>query len=290
MNRLFKSTELQKQFDEDGFVKVALLSTQQVIELQQAYKSVAAEHEGMALPYITTSHSNNHELITKVDNLIQPTLSAELSKVLTNYRLLFGNFLVKMPVSHSETDPHQDITFVDESKYTSVNVWVPLQDVNKNNGCMYFLPGSHQFIPTIRPTHHYPWPYENVKNEIKEKSIVFEARAGEAFIFNHAVIHGSFANNGATPRIAVVVAAYNESAPLIHYFLPDINKPVLQKYSMTKNAFLSFVKQQPPTKGIYLGDEPFNFKQLSKQEFSAIYEAKRLQRSGLLQRLKQLFN
>lgn len=267
MKPLFQSEELQRKFERDGFVKLTLLNKAQVQRLLDAYQIVAAQHEAIDIPYITTSHSNDVALITQVDEILQQVLAPELNKVLSNYKLLFGNFLVKMPSQNSQTDPHQDITFVDEKKFVSVNVWVALEDINKENGCMYFLRGSHQLAYTIRPTHDYTWKYELVKNEIKQRSEMFEAKAGDAFIFHHGVLHGSFANTSVRPRLAAVIAAYSADAPLIHYFLPNKNSNRLQKYAMNKDAYLSFVKQQPPAKGVYLCDEEFDFAPLSKEDF-----------------------
>lgn len=286
---LFQSEDFQQQFEQDGFVKVSLLSPTQAKELMEAYKTVASAHEQINIPYITTSHSNNAALIMLVDDMLQKVIAPELDKVLVNYKLLFGNFLVKMPVVDSQTDPHQDITFVDESKYASVNVWVALQDTTPENGCMYFMRGSHNLMPTIRPTHDYKWAYENVKEEIKKHAEIFPAKAGDAFIFNHAVLHGSFANTSTEPRIAAVVAAYHAEAPLIHYYLPSSNSNRLQKYSMNKEAYLHFVKQQPPAKGVYIADEEFDFKQLTPNEFYRLTE-KQPKHSSLLQKFSAWLN
>lgn len=274
MKRLFRSDELQLQFEQNGFVKINLLNKVQVNELLGNYKTVAAEHERLGLPYITTSHSNNHDLIGRVDEMLQRVMAPELDKVLCGHKLLFGNFLVKMTGDNSETEPHQDITFVDEEKFCSVNVWVALQETTVENGCMYFLRGSQNYMRTIRPTHNYTWAYENVKKEIKELADVFPAKEGDAFIFNHAVVHGSFPNKTNKPRIAAVIAAYHADAPLIHYYLPDPNKNVLKKYSMNKEAYLHFVKQQPPAKGIFIGEEVFGFNPLSAEDFKQLTQKK----------------
>jgi len=242
--------------------------------LLNAYQSVATAHEQINIPYITTSHSNDTALITHVDSILQKVIAPAANKFLSNYNLLFGNYLVKMAVPDSETEPHQDITFVDEMAFASVNIWVALQDTNEENGCMYFLKGSHKLMPTLRPTHDYQWVYENVKEEIKKQSQVFTAKAGDAFIFNHAVIHGSLANKTKQPRIAAVIAAYPSDAQLLHYYLPEREKMKVWQYSMTKEAFLYFKKGEPPAKGIFLKEVDFDFKQLSKTEFDFLTNKK----------------
>ncbi len=274
MKPLFQSAAQQTEFEENGFVKVPLLSASEAEELLTAYQSIAAAHEKINIPYITTSHSNDSALIKHVDAVLQKVIAPVLSKVLNNYNLLFGNYLVKMPVTNSETEPHQDITFVDETEFASVNVWVALQDTNEENGCMYFLKGSHDLMLTLRPTHDYPWAYENVKGEIKKQSQVFTAKAGDAFIFNHAVVHGSFPNRTKQPRVAAVIAAYPCDAPLLHYYLPEGEKNKAQEYSMTKEAFLHFKKGEPPAKGVFLKEVIFDFKQLSKTEFDLLMNKK----------------
>ena len=80
MKPLFISAELQRQFDEEGFVKVPLLSQAAVNELVHAYQQVAEQHEQINIPYITTSHSNNAGLINQVDGILQRVI-ASLSSV-----------------------------------------------------------------------------------------------------------------------------------------------------------------------------------------------------------------
>jgi len=270
MSAFFKSRALQAEFEENGFVKISLLNRIQVNELVRAYDRFKDAHEKIDLPYITTSHSNDANLITAVDEVLQVTIGPALEAYLVNYKLLFGNYLVKMPVANSLTPPHQDITFVDEKEYTSVNVWIALEDIDEGNGSMYFLKGSHKYMFTIRPTHHYKWAYENVKGEIEQRSVAFSAKAGEAFVFNHAIVHGSHANRSSSPRLAAVVAAYSRDAPLIHYYLPQIDSNRLEKYAMDKEAYLHFEKEKPPLKGVLIGEERYDFSPLSIAEFNRI--------------------
>lgn len=289
MKPLFKSAQLQSKFEKDGFIKIPLLTKAEVNELMAAYKTVADEHERINIPYITTSHSNDAALITRVDAMLQSVMAPAISRHLANYNLLFGNYLVKMPVAKSETSPHQDITFVDESKHLSVNIWVALQDTNKENGCMYLLKGSHAFMDTLRPTHDYKWCYENVVDEIKQNSESYPMKAGEAIIFNHAVVHGSFSNETNMPRVAAVIAAYQNDAELLHFYLPDKDKNVVQKFSMTKEAFLHFKKGCPPPKGVFLNEMSYEFKQVKANEFNALLKKHPKERNSIVNSVLNLF-
>lgn len=40
--------------------------------------------------------------------------------------------------------PHQDSTFLYTDPPTAVGLWFPLVDVTLDNGCLWFIPGSHK--------------------------------------------------------------------------------------------------------------------------------------------------
>lgn len=272
MEPLFQSESIQKEFDGNGFVKFdSFISPAQADELMRQYETTLAEHNNIARPFITTSHSNDHDLIRRADAMITGILEPQMKKVLRDYKLLFGNFLIKMFGPDSETPAHQDITFVDEHNFPSISVWVPLTDTDETNGCMRFIKGSHKFMFTLRPTHEYPWMYEKVRPLIEKRLISYPCKKGDAFIFHHGVIHASFANSSNQPRVAAVLAAYPENAELLHYFLPKGNKTEVSKYKMTKEAFLHFIKEQPPAMGEFVETEHFDFKQVGDKEFESFF-------------------
>ena len=287
MKPLFISPQHQQKFEEDGFVKIPLLNASEITSLLAEYDKVSEQHERLNIPYITTSLTYDAGLIARVDEVLQRIMGPAIDKFMIHYKLLFGNFLIKMPVSNSETAPHQDISFVDEDQYASVNIWVALQDINKENGCMYFLKGSHKLVSTLRPACQYDWEFEQVKEEIIRHADTFTAKAGDAFIFNHAVLHGSYPNTSGKPRVAAVIAAYHSEAPLIHYYMPKDKKGVLQKYAMTKEAFLNFTEGEPPQKGVLVEEFNYEFRSLSKKEFEAL--TTKTQNKGLLHSITNLF-
>jgi hypothetical protein len=56
-----------------------------------------------------------------------------------------GHMIFKPPRTGAETPWHQDEAYWDPSQdYTSLSIWVPLQEATIENGCMWFVPGSHR--------------------------------------------------------------------------------------------------------------------------------------------------
>lgn len=246
MSRLFRSPALQDEFDSNGFVRLQLLSAAQVDELTAGYQTLAEAHKNIGLPFTTTSHSNDHELIRAADEMIASVFAPEMDRVLLDYQLLFGNFLIKQSGPDSATPLHQDTSFVDETIYSSISVWTSLVDTDQHNGCMRFIRGSHRFRHLLRPTHGYAWPFESVRAELSELVEDFPSQRGEAFIFHHGVIHGSYANLTGSPRVAAVLAAYPKEADLLMYFADEKDNNKINRFNMTKEAYLRFIKGEPP--------------------------------------------
>ena len=57
----------------------------------------------------------------------------------------WGHLIFKTPNSRIETPWHQDEAYWQVDKhFHALGAWFPLDDVNVDNGCMWFLPGSHE--------------------------------------------------------------------------------------------------------------------------------------------------
>ena len=147
---------------------------------------------------------------------------------------LGSSFLSKAPGNAGKMPVHQDWTVVDESKYASITIWVPLVDTSETNGAMRVLPGSHQFTKTLRaPT--LPSEYAGVNENIWNAMITVPMKAGEALIFDHALLHASSVNTTNKERLAITYGLIPEEATLLLYHLNENKK--LEKYRMPDDMF-----------------------------------------------------
>jgi len=53
-------------------------------------------------------------------------------------------YIFKQPGIGGEVTPHQDSTFLHTEPMKIVGVWLALEDVTLDNGCLWFIPGSHK--------------------------------------------------------------------------------------------------------------------------------------------------
>ena len=86
----------------------------------------------------------------KASEIIRSTAFSYLENILIDYKMFMGSFIVKHNDKNSELGVHQDMTLVDESIYTGINVWAPLCDTNEKNGTLYLIPKSHKIFSTYR--------------------------------------------------------------------------------------------------------------------------------------------
>src|SRR5690606_15439313 len=82
-------------------------------------------------------------------------------------------------------------------------------------------------------------PLADIKEIADTMMQTLEMKAGQAFIFTHALLHASHPNTSGKERIAVAYGAIHESTDLIYYHKPDNNSKI-QKLSIPKDFFISY--------------------------------------------------
>lgn len=94
----------------------------------------------------------------------------------------------------------------DRNQLFQLTVWIALDDATIDNGCMKFIPGSHNQIRTIRfgggdGFYHVSFRLEFDHDPAKEVSL--EMKAGQFIIFSERTIHGTGPNITNDRRMAV---------------------------------------------------------------------------------------
>jgi len=135
---------------------------------------------------------------------------------------------------------HQDWTVVDESRFCSVTIWCALQDTDGTNGAMQVIAGSHRFSDALRsPT--LDDPFRNLHAELRADLRTVPLRAGEAIIFNQALLHASPPNMGTEPRIAVTYGLIAEEAELLFYHKNEEGR--VEQYAVPDHFFQEYNTQ-----------------------------------------------
>jgi hypothetical protein len=152
MMRVFRDEKLQEQFEREGYVIVDFYTPEQCLELEQLYHQLHPKGERGFYP---STFSQDVTYRETVNSEIQRIGGGWMNNNLQDIKTMFGAFIVKYPGPDSAMSVHQDMTLVDETKYTGINIWCPLIDLSDNNGVIQVFtpfPQAYSHIPGLNHT------------------------------------------------------------------------------------------------------------------------------------------
>ncbi|XP_053416480.1 phytanoyl-CoA dioxygenase domain-containing protein 1 isoform X4 [Nycticebus coucang] len=124
------------RFQQDGFLVLeGFLSEDECVAMQQRIGEIAAE---MDVPlHCRTEFSTQEEEQLQAQALAK-SLGLQMPVVVQSM------YIFKQPHIGGEVSPHQDATFLyTEPLGRVLGIWFALEDATLENGCLWFIPGSH---------------------------------------------------------------------------------------------------------------------------------------------------
>jgi ectoine hydroxylase-related dioxygenase (phytanoyl-CoA dioxygenase family) len=153
--------------------------------------------DGIENPFLEVA--SHPEILDMVEQLIGPDIILWIARI-----------LCKPGEKGREVPWHQDGEYWPMRPLRTCTVWIALDDVTTENGCMRFIPGSHQAEGLYR--HHMSERENLVLNlELDEdqfdenKAVNVVLPAGGMSMHHVKLIHGSLANQSQMRRAALVL-------------------------------------------------------------------------------------
>ncbi|GFS06688.1 phytanoyl-CoA dioxygenase domain-containing protein 1 [Elysia marginata] len=199
-----------EKLERDGYAIIEDFLTQEEVEaLKDRMRQIVAdvdpkEHNTV---FSTTNQTRNDYFMNSGDKIAfffeEKALDSE------------GNLTVDKQVSVNKIGhvmPHQDSTFLSTNPPKLIGVWIPLEDALKDNGCLWFYPGSHK-----EGTHNNRFMIRNPDTSPDQDAIIFtnsaleyddakfvpaEMKAGSLALIHGDVVHRSSANTSDRSRHA----------------------------------------------------------------------------------------
>ncbi len=238
MRKVFNNDISENQFTDDGILKIKLLHDEDVSRLQNIYERFRPNTE--AYRFHSTMFIKDAGYRQQISNEIQNLIGDKILGLFNNYKILFANFIVKEPGGNNRVDIHQDWSFTDDSRYTSVVLWLPLTDINEHTGLFFALKRSHTFLHNIRFTPYPEKAYEHLRKYVLEHSDVYHLKAGEAVIYHGALIHFSEPNISLKKRLAIGIVLIPSEAPNYHYYKRSAESKNLEVYEVNEAFYHNF--------------------------------------------------
>lgn len=282
---IFIDQELQQQFDTDGFVKLQLLTKEDIVTLNDLCTAYFPE---TGSTFFSSSFLNDFDLKKEISDKITTIVQERASSFFQNFRLIGAAFLIKGIGPHSEMPMHQDWTIVDESQFYAINTWIPLTEATAANGALEVIKGSHLWSKALRaPT--LPFYYEGYQEKLKKQLTLVEASPGEAIILNQAIIHYSKANTTTTPRPALTTGMVSKEAPLVLKYWNEECPDEIELFEQQDDFLLRFenfhstIFERPKT-GTSNGKQPYNIPPMTDTLFEKTTGFKNEKRKNIFSR------
>lgn len=233
---ILKDPSAQKQLTEDGYAVIQLLDEKELKELKGIFMKYFG---GEDLKHFTSTNIiRSKEWRKNVANDINSVIAEPLARHTINTKFWLPAFLIKPVGEDTEFEIHQDWTFVDEERYTSGNVWMPLGDTNASNGTLHFIPKSHyKYFKSLR-AQTIPKFYHGNELLMKNLTQPLNVKAGQAVIFHHSIVHFTPPNRSQDLRIAVSCGFNSADAPLKFYYQATDNN--VEEYLMPDNFVFEY--------------------------------------------------
>jgi len=231
---ILKDSTLNEELLSQGFVITNFLNPDLI---KEAFDKISKQNTDINLSlnnnksidvsFHCTYLDHNKTYKQQVWKTLNDLINVFINETFVNYKIIQANLFNKAPGT-GLIAPHQNLTTVDEEFYTSVSIWVPIQDTNLQNGTLCFLPKSHgKFEPYRNSNIH--WAPMDASSKIDDFNMVpINLKVGQALIFDDSIVHGSPDNNSLNSRY------------VFHYLaIPEETNPI---YCKKVNNFIQLIK------------------------------------------------
>ena len=198
-------------FMEQGVVRIPSVLTRQHTNIlfSDFVKHIGPKPELNAYGVL---RNNIWKQIPSFENTLRESALADVAMTLlktTSLTCFQDNVICKLPGTKDEVAWHQDYSYWPLDKPAGITLWVALTDADPENGCMSFLPGTHQLGERC-PTNFVQGSNQPLRSDLPpldlgdapNPSQPFPAKAGDIIAHHPLTWHMSPPNPSQTWRCA----------------------------------------------------------------------------------------
>jgi phytanoyl-CoA hydroxylase len=225
-----------RQYDEQGFLSVpSFLDDRELEQWRAAVDGAVAQRKEQVLPFVTerargrrTDEDQRYyeRVFTQRINLwqsndairalvFQPGLGQFVGRLaeVAGLRIWTDQALIKEPYGNP-TGYHLDVPFWSFSSPDAITIWLALDDATLENGCLYYVPGSHKAakFELIDIGRDIGALYDIYPEWHDVQAVPCPVPAGGALLHNGLTFHGAGANMTPGSRRAMTVGFMPDGA------------------------------------------------------------------------------
>jgi Phytanoyl-CoA dioxygenase (PhyH) len=247
---LFTSATVNAQLAREGYAILDICLPEQLNPVIQGTSELLANFRRPDGQFFNFGQLHDIDMRNRSYELIQKEILPIAGKYLSgNAEIYAGTHLIKPPGEKSGFDPHQDNTMVDETRSRSYIIWIPLVEVHSENGAVCILPKSHRLGNIYRAV-SIPWIFREVQAEMAKHMMPVFLKAGQALVFDSALIHLSLPNRSDKTRIAVNSMVISKKSAIIKcIYRKHWLKKYIDIYEVGMDYYLNQANEEKPMSG-----------------------------------------
>ena len=231
-------TRIASELESNGYTVIPALGADSIGEFMESIYERIRDNNPGKLNFNTGADMKGPVRLITID-MVKAAATPVLGRYFSNYEIVFGIMFVKRasPDIKAQVGLHFDPTLLrDESKQKHFNAWIPLIDVDEQNGAMWVIPGSHKIFPPVNAI-TIPFPFSKIQEKVYEYGKCIRMKAGEALIWDNRLIHYSLQNFSNNDRPSVVLTFVPPEAEFISLFRAQGADSPIEVYQQSRNWY-----------------------------------------------------
>ncbi|MEH2003237.1 MAG: tetratricopeptide repeat protein [Nostoc sp.] len=293
----FFQKRIHKELEEKGYAVVDFLSKERVQSLLSVYQKCPLPEDSITeAPYLYRSEISSDILYRQlVNHEIKNTFISKIETLFTDYKIVYCNFISKIPNSPS-VSIHQDPSIVDEISHKSFIIWCPLIDVDEQTGCLQVVSKTHLITSNPRPRFVYAGSScsKHIVSLMQQDYLTtVPMQAGQALVFDARLFHGSSPNLSTNERVVATCHIAPKNSFIHFCYRESQTAEKLEIFEVDDKFYEQYIRGQKPEGFKSLGvldykTNPLTPKQLV--EFMNTPEPKSNKDTGIKEKFLSFFN
>ena len=219
--------EYKQQFDQNGYVVVSGMFTQDEVEFYKNHYTTM--RESGSLPGDPFGYPDNaiiNDPLLKYPRMLQmhrwdeaslnwmldARINAILTGILAREPYAVQTMVYFKPPKARGQALHQDNYYLRVQPGTCCAAWMAIDDCDEENGCLQVVPGSHDWpvLCTVKADSTQSFTDVTVPIPVGTPTAPVPLTAGDVLFFNGQLVHGSFPNTSANRFRRSLIAHYIE--------------------------------------------------------------------------------
>lgn len=211
---IIKDNLLRETIHEEGYAVIGNIGQKQIDFLRKPYFelhdfTISGSSGGMFYSLYSKDVGYRQAVYDRIDEVMAPLYASYFQ----DFKSVIHSFIAKLPGDHSGFTLHQDSSGLDETKYSPLSLWIPLQDTDLSNGTLCVVPKTHGFFHPYRGI-SFKAPFSDYESVLRRYLVPIELKAGDILAFDNRLVHYSHLNSSSEPRIVVMSGLFPEAAEI----------------------------------------------------------------------------